>query len=77
MLKRFTHAGRPGAYLRIRREGELQAGDPIEVLERPDHGVTIALVSRAVLTDRTLLHSAAAAPELPANLADWMRERAA
>jgi MOSC domain-containing protein YiiM len=77
MLKRFTHAGRPGAYLRIRREGGIGAGDAIEVVERPDHAVTIGLVSRAVLTEPALLVQAAAAPELPARLADWMRERAA
>ena len=77
MLKRFARAGRPGAYLRIRREGELGAGDRIDVVHRPNHGVTIALVSRAVLTDPALLARAAAAPQLPARLADWMRERAA
>jgi MOSC domain-containing protein YiiM len=77
MLKRFTHAERPGAYLRILREGELGAGDAIEVVDRPVHGVTIALVSRAVMTDHALLTRAAAAPELPEELAGWMRERAA
>jgi MOSC domain-containing protein YiiM len=77
MLKRFTHAARPGAYLRIVAEGELTTGDAIEVRDRPDHGITIALVSRAVLTDRGLLAQAAAAPELAEQLAVWMRERAA
>jgi MOSC domain-containing protein YiiM len=77
MLKRFTHAERPGAYLRILVEGKLGASDAIEVCDRPEHGITIALVSRAVLTDRALLARAAAAPELPEELAVWMRERAA
>ena len=77
MLKRFTRAGRPGAYLRIVREGEIGAGDAIEVTDRPDHGVTIALVARAVMIEPALLEFAAAAPALPASLADWMRERAA
>jgi MOSC domain-containing protein YiiM len=77
MLKRFTHAERPGAYLRILVEGEIGAGDAIEVCDRPEHGITIALVSRAVLTDRALLARAAAAPKLPGELAVWMRERAA
>src|SRR3954467_5392931 len=49
MLKRFTAAERPGAYLRIRREGEIGAGDAVEVVERPAHGVTVALVARAVM----------------------------
>ena len=77
MLKRFTRAERPGAYLRIVREGEIGAGDAIEVTDRPDHGVTIALVARAVSIEPVLLEFAAAAPALPASLADWMRERAA
>jgi MOSC domain-containing protein YiiM len=76
-LKRFTRAGRPGAYLRIRTEGELGAGDAIEVTARPAHGVTVELVARAVMIDHALLARAAAAPELPADLADWMLERAA
>ena len=77
MVKRFAQAGRPGAYLRIVTPGELAASDAIEVLSRPGHGVTIALVSAAILLDEDLLGTAAAAPELPAGLAAWMRERAA
>jgi MOSC domain-containing protein YiiM len=77
MLKRFTRAERPGAYLRIVREGEIGAGDAIEVADRPDHGVTVALVARAVSIEPALLERAAAAPALPAELAGWMRERAA
>jgi MOSC domain-containing protein YiiM len=77
MLKRFTRAERPGAYLRIVREGEIGAGDTIEVHDRPAHGVTIAVVARAVMIDPELLLHAADAPALPGDLADWMRERAA
>ena len=77
MVKRFAEARRPGAYLRIVDEGELGAGDPIDVGTRPAHGVTVRMVSEAVMLDETLLATAAAAPELPPSLADWMRERAA
>jgi MOSC domain-containing protein YiiM len=76
MVRRFALAVRPGAYLRIVTEGELGAGDAIAVAERPEHGITIAHVARAVLLDDSLLASAAAAPELPEPLALWMRERA-
>ena len=34
-------------------------------------------VSDAILLDEALLERAASAPELPADLAEWMRERAA
>jgi MOSC domain-containing protein YiiM len=77
MLRRFTRAERPGAYLRIVREGEIGAGDAIEVVDRPAHAITIALVARAVMIDHALLAGAAAAPALPGDLSDWMRERAA
>jgi MOSC domain-containing protein YiiM len=77
MLKRFTRAERPGAYLRIVREGEIGAGDPIEVSDRPAHGITVAFVARAVTIDHALLGHAADAPELPGDLSGWMRERAA
>jgi MOSC domain-containing protein YiiM len=76
-LKRFAAAGRPGAYLRIMREGEIAAGDQIEVTHRPAHGVTSALVARALLGERRLLRAALAAPELPMELRAWMQGRAA
>ncbi len=77
MLRRFAQADRPGAYLRIVREGELGAGDAVEVLSRPEHGITIATVGRAILVDASLLGVAARAPQLPPDLSAWMRERAA
>ena len=40
-IKRFTAAGAPGAYLRVLRPGPVAAGEAIELLHRPDHGVTI------------------------------------
>lgn len=38
---RFRQQGAPGAYFRVLRAGSVHAGDAIEVVERPDHGVTI------------------------------------
>lgn len=77
MVKRFAEAGRPGAYLRIIREGELGAGDEVVITHRPSHGVTVARVSRAILLDEDELAAAAQAPELPESLSRWMLERAA
>src|SRR3954471_11262443 len=53
-LKRFTEAGRPGAYLRVLREGDIGARDRIEVVGRPSHGVTSALVARALQVEPEL-----------------------
>ncbi len=77
MVKMFANAGRPGAYLRIVTEGELGAGDQVDITHRPSHEVTIAQVSRAVLHDDSELEAAAAAPELAESLSRWMLERAA
>ncbi|MFC0673921.1 MOSC domain-containing protein [Brachybacterium hainanense] len=46
--RRFTAAGRCGAYFRVLEEGEVRAGDRIEVLERPEHGVSIGQVFRGL-----------------------------
>jgi MOSC domain-containing protein YiiM len=75
-LKRFAAAARPGAYFRVIREGEIGAGDTIEVTARPEQGVTSAVVSRAILGEPSLLAAAAQASELPDELREWMGERA-
>jgi MOSC domain-containing protein YiiM len=77
MVRRFGEASRPGAYLRIVAEGELGAGDEIELLSRPGHGVTVALVSDAILLDESLRARAGSAPELAESLAQHLREAAA
>ncbi|WP_348789760.1 MOSC domain-containing protein [Leifsonia sp. NPDC080035] len=41
-VKRFTQANRVGAYLSIVHAGTVGAGDTVEVVDRPGHGVTIA-----------------------------------
>lgn len=40
-VKRFTARADVGAYLRVLTPGLLQAGDPVEILSVPDHGVTV------------------------------------
>ena len=66
--KRFGRAGRPGAYLRVVEEGELGPGDGVDVVKRPQHGVTNALVSRAALGERGLREQALRAPQLQEGL---------
>ena len=77
MVRRFGEASRPGAYFRILEEGDLGAGDPVEIVHRPEHGITIALVSQAVLLDESLRPLAASAPELAADLARALTARVA
>lgn len=40
-IREFTATGRCGTYLSVLRPGEIRAGDPIEIVSVPDHGVTI------------------------------------
>jgi MOSC domain-containing protein YiiM len=40
-VKRFTRDARPGAYLRVIEPGEIRAGDPVEVVHRPSHDLTV------------------------------------
>jgi MOSC domain-containing protein YiiM len=75
-LKAFAEAGRPGAYLGILEEGDVGAGDRISVLFRPDHDITVALMSEALLHDRTLRPRLLEAPALPASWREWLGEPA-
>jgi MOSC domain-containing protein YiiM len=68
-VKRFTERGAPGAYLRVISPGSVAAGDAITVLHRPAHEVTIALMFRALTTDKALQPQLAAAGDaLPEDL---------
>lgn len=77
IVRRFAKASRPGAYLRVIEPGTLAAGDAIELVERPDHGVTTALVFDAILHDRALVPRALQAPQLGPDPLGALRERAA
>jgi MOSC domain-containing protein YiiM len=54
-VRRFTRIGRPGVYLRVLEEGEVQAGDAVVVEDRPSHGVTVATMFAAYMTDPSRL----------------------
>ncbi|MFC5825425.1 MOSC domain-containing protein [Nonomuraea insulae] len=61
-LKRFTAAARPGAYLRVVELGELGVGDEVEVLARPEVGVSVGDWFRARHGDRDALRRILAVP---------------
>jgi MOSC domain-containing protein YiiM len=71
-VKRFAHASRPGAYLRIVEEGDIGAGDRIDVIDRPDHGISSRMVSDAILRDPTLRPLVVRAQQLPHELRAWL-----
>ncbi|MEB3371627.1 MOSC domain-containing protein [Saccharopolyspora mangrovi] len=54
-IQRFMRAAKPGAYLRVVQPGDVRAGDPVEIVHRPGHGVTLALAFRAMTLEPALL----------------------
>lgn len=74
-VKTFTRENRPGAYLRVVRPGKVQAGDPVSVIHRPAHGVTIAAAFRAYLTKPESLPTLAETEGLPDDLRRKLRRR--
>ncbi|MGW0806757.1 MOSC domain-containing protein [Nonomuraea sp. NPDC002799] len=61
-LKRFTQAGRPGAYLKVVELGELGVGDEVEIVSRPESGVTVREGFRAWHGDKDALRAILAIP---------------
>jgi MOSC domain-containing protein YiiM len=76
-IKRFTLAARPGAYFRVIEPGEVQAGDPIEIVSRPEHDVTVSVSFRALTVEPDLLPRLRVADALPRELKDLAQRRTA
>ena len=74
-IKRFTQAALPGAYLRVIEPGEIRTDDPVEIVHRPDHDVTVALVFRALTLEPQLLGRLLAADALPEESKERARRR--
>ncbi len=74
LVKRFTRRGHPGAYLRVVTEGDIGAGDSIEIIARPGHGVTLGDAFRARTGQRDLVPRLLDAPQLPPDWHDWARK---
>ena len=55
LVKRFAAHGATGAYLRVLETGEIGAGDAIEVVSRPDHGITVQSAFRITMTEKSRL----------------------
>ncbi|WP_188940757.1 MOSC domain-containing protein [Nakamurella endophytica] len=74
-VRRFTERAAPGTYLRVLRPGPVRAGDPIRVVLRPDHGVTVRTAFRALTTAPQLLPLLGPATQLSAEVRDLVRRR--
>jgi MOSC domain-containing protein YiiM len=74
-VRRFAAAGRPGAYLRIVQEGEMEAGDAVEVVHRPDHEVTMRAMAHIYLEDHDDASRLRGLPGLPPEWDEWIDQR--
>ncbi|MGH9969467.1 MAG: MOSC domain-containing protein [Pyrinomonadaceae bacterium] len=52
IIKRFLVSGRTGFYFAVLREGEIGAGDPIELVERDKKGVRVSDVTRLYTSEK-------------------------
>ena len=75
-IKTFTRKGAPGAYLRVISPGSVRGGDAVEIIDRPDHDVTIGTVFRAMTTKPALWPALLAADALPDPLKEKARRKA-
>ncbi|MDQ2635367.1 MAG: MOSC domain-containing protein [Actinomycetota bacterium] len=73
----FTRAAKPGAYLRVIAAGQVRSGDTVTITQRPDHGVTIGHVFRAIMTEPELLPDILVADALAAEVQQRARRRLA
>ena len=71
LIKEFTEANRPGAYLRIIEEGTAAAGATIEVIYKPDHAITIGDLFAAKSGERSKITEIAKVAELSDSYREW------
>ena len=74
-IKEFTRAAVPGAYLRVIEPGDVRAADPVEIVHRPDHDVTVELTFRAFTREPELLPRLLVAGALPEESLQTIRRR--
>ena len=78
MVKRFLQSGRTGFYFAVLKEGEVAAGDSIELLERDEHNIPVADIVnlyRGDATNQDMLRRVSELASLPNSWRDYFRKR--
>ncbi|MBA3350932.1 MAG: MOSC domain-containing protein [Blastocatellia bacterium] len=78
IIKRFLQSGRAGFYFAVTQEGEVAAGDAIELLARDEHGISVTEVVNLYTKDaanQDLLRRASELPALPEDWREYFRKR--
>jgi MOSC domain-containing protein YiiM len=71
MLKRFLTSGRTGFYFSVQREGEVGAGDEIELLGRDENNVTVSDIVRLYASGKDDFETMRRAVEVEALPESW------
>jgi MOSC domain-containing protein YiiM len=78
MVKRFLQSGRTGFYFAVLKEGEVAAGDSIELLEKDEHNILVADVVnlyRGDAVNQDLVRRVSELPSLPESWREYFRKR--
>jgi len=81
MVKRFLASGRTGFYLAVTREGDVGAGDEIEVIAQDPNAVSVSEITRLYVTKRygdldlASVRRALQVTVLPESWKEYFRER--
>ncbi|HEY9654929.1 MAG TPA: MOSC domain-containing protein [Crinalium sp.] len=78
MVKRFLDSRRTGFYFRVLQEGEVGAGDTLELVSRDDNNITVADITQLYVREEDnpeLLHRAAQLEALPKSWRDYFQEQ--
>jgi MOSC domain-containing protein YiiM len=78
ILKRFMASGRTGFYFSVQREGEVGAGDALELIGRDENTVTVADIVRLYVLDKgnvEMMRRAVAIEALPESWREHFRRQ--
>ncbi|MEO8716894.1 MAG: MOSC domain-containing protein [Burkholderiales bacterium] len=78
MVKRFLRSGRTGFYFAVVREGEIGAGDSLDLVAEATSGITVADITGLYAADaanQELLRRASKLSALPESWREYFRER--
>ena len=78
IIKRFLESERTGFYFSVIEEGEVGAGDAIELVSKDEHNITVTNITQLYVSkgeDQDLLRRAAVLEALPAKWRDYFLDK--
>jgi MOSC domain-containing protein YiiM len=79
MVRQFLHSRLSGIYFSVMQEGEIGAGDEIELIHRDEHNVTVTDIVQIYVREanEALVRRAVQVPALAASLRNYFQEQIA